>query len=291
MQSNISSLSAARLDKLAADAWLLSPPCQPYTRRGKQLHSADDRAGSFLSLLDRVREMARPPALVLVENVVGFDRSDSRDVLVESLSALGYSWLEAVASPADLGIPYSRPRYFLLASRKGPVLAPGAEWTLPFKLLALDGGGPTADPAAAAPQVPGNDTSDGSTPGTASAAAAPGTASAGQGRPLVEFLLPDPEAELRGGVLLKLPNDIRYKQHGIGGGDRRPGEPNAATPALHDSPTLGLDPRAERPSGPLALTPAVLLKHGWCLDIVTAASTRSCCFTKTYGQYIKVFQV
>ncbi|XP_042044004.1 tRNA (cytosine(38)-C(5))-methyltransferase 2-like isoform X6 [Salvia splendens] len=32
-QGNIQTLSAANLDKYEADAWLLSPPCQPYTRQ------------------------------------------------------------------------------------------------------------------------------------------------------------------------------------------------------------------------------------------------------------------
>lgn len=32
-QGNIQSLTAADLDKYQAHAWLLSPPCQPYTRQ------------------------------------------------------------------------------------------------------------------------------------------------------------------------------------------------------------------------------------------------------------------
>jgi tRNA (cytosine38-C5)-methyltransferase len=37
-QGNIQSLTAADLDKYNADAWLLSPPCQPYTRQGDSFH-------------------------------------------------------------------------------------------------------------------------------------------------------------------------------------------------------------------------------------------------------------
>lgn len=57
VQTNISSLTAKRLDKWAADVWLLSPPCQPYTRRGLQKHSADVRATSFLGLLDLLPQL------------------------------------------------------------------------------------------------------------------------------------------------------------------------------------------------------------------------------------------
>lgn len=31
--------------------WLMSPPCQPFTRRGLQLHAADPRSASFQHLL------------------------------------------------------------------------------------------------------------------------------------------------------------------------------------------------------------------------------------------------
>jgi len=33
-QGNIQTLTASDLDKYKAHAWLLSPPCQPYTRQG-----------------------------------------------------------------------------------------------------------------------------------------------------------------------------------------------------------------------------------------------------------------
>lgn len=33
-QGNIQSLTSLELDKYRADVWLMSPPCQPYTRQG-----------------------------------------------------------------------------------------------------------------------------------------------------------------------------------------------------------------------------------------------------------------
>ena len=37
VSKSISELSPRVLDSYEADAWLLSPPCQPYTRQGHQL--------------------------------------------------------------------------------------------------------------------------------------------------------------------------------------------------------------------------------------------------------------
>ncbi|XP_042044002.1 tRNA (cytosine(38)-C(5))-methyltransferase 2-like isoform X5 [Salvia splendens] len=72
-QGNIQTLSAANLDKYEADAWLLSPPCQPYTRQGLQKGSSDARASSFLKILELIPQCSRPPVMLLVENVVGFE--------------------------------------------------------------------------------------------------------------------------------------------------------------------------------------------------------------------------
>lgn len=37
IQRNIQRLTARQLDAYQADAWIMSPPCQPYTRQGKHL--------------------------------------------------------------------------------------------------------------------------------------------------------------------------------------------------------------------------------------------------------------
>jgi site-specific DNA-cytosine methylase len=50
----------------------MSPPCQPYTRRGKGLASEDPRAQSFLRVIDTIPRMEHPPRWIFVENVVGF---------------------------------------------------------------------------------------------------------------------------------------------------------------------------------------------------------------------------
>jgi tRNA (cytosine38-C5)-methyltransferase len=156
---DVRALSAAELDRHRADLWLLSPPCQPYTRQGNQLGKADGRAGSFCCLLAALQKMQHPPRRLLVENVVGFEASEMRDDLLAALP--GYLVHEYVLSPAQLGVPYSRPRYFLLAALPSPgcTLAtpqleipgrspPGAETPPRARLLSefleLSGGGDAA---------------------------------------------------------------------------------------------------------------------------------------------------
>ncbi|XP_071919855.1 tRNA (cytosine(38)-C(5))-methyltransferase 2-like isoform X2 [Coffea arabica] len=72
-QGNIQSLSAADLDSYEAEVWLLSPPCQPYTRQGLQKGSSDARASSFLRILELIPQTSQPPLMLYVENVVGFE--------------------------------------------------------------------------------------------------------------------------------------------------------------------------------------------------------------------------
>ncbi|KAE8772639.1 DNA methyltransferase [Hordeum vulgare] len=117
-QGNIQTLTAGDLDKYKAHAWLLSPPCQPYTRQGLQKHSADARAFSFIKILSLMQNMSFPPQMLFVENVVGFEVSDTHDQLLGVLSTLNFNTQEFILSPLQFGVPYSRPRYFCLAKQE-----------------------------------------------------------------------------------------------------------------------------------------------------------------------------
>ncbi|KAI8142892.1 S-adenosyl-L-methionine-dependent methyltransferase [Fennellomyces sp. T-0311] len=96
----------------------MSPPCQPYSRLGLQKGSQDARSRSFLHLLRVLEEMTHRPKYILVENVKGFEESDSRDLLVDTLTRLDYAFQEFLLTPLQLGIPNSRMRYYLLAKQK-----------------------------------------------------------------------------------------------------------------------------------------------------------------------------
>ncbi|RYQ82652.1 hypothetical protein Ahy_B10g101230 isoform A [Arachis hypogaea] len=115
-QGNIQCLTAADLDGYGADAWLLSPPCQPYTRQGLQKDTGDARAFSFLQILELMPFLLKPPSLLFVENVVGFETSDTHAKLIEILDRTNFVTQEFILSPLQFGIPYSRPRYFCLVS-------------------------------------------------------------------------------------------------------------------------------------------------------------------------------
>ncbi|XP_071708938.1 tRNA (cytosine(38)-C(5))-methyltransferase 2 isoform X2 [Rutidosis leptorrhynchoides] len=111
-------LTAADLDRYRANVWLLSPPCQPYTRQGLQKQSADARASSFIKILDIIPQLMQPPTMLFVENVVGFETSDTHQQMVQILKENEFVTQEFILSPFQFGVPYSRPRYFCLAKRK-----------------------------------------------------------------------------------------------------------------------------------------------------------------------------
>ncbi|KAL2897814.1 hypothetical protein RDABS01_039596 [Bienertia sinuspersici] len=56
--------------------------------------------------------------MLFVENVVGFETSNTHNKMIKVLTETGYLTQEFILSPLQFGVPYSRPRYFCLAKRK-----------------------------------------------------------------------------------------------------------------------------------------------------------------------------
>lgn len=98
-----------------ADLWWMSPPCQPYTRKGQQRDLDDPRAASLLSVLRAIREVQ--PAFIAFENVLGFAGSRAHAALRDALA--GYTVAERALCPSELGWPNRRPRFYLVAARDG----------------------------------------------------------------------------------------------------------------------------------------------------------------------------
>jgi len=105
--------------------WLMSPPCQPYTRNGKGEGGEDSRAGGLTHLTQLLEstkdgnnnnDQLKGPEYLFLENVKGFELSDSRDMIVNTLKSLDYEVQEFLLSPSQIGIPNSRLRYYLLVS-------------------------------------------------------------------------------------------------------------------------------------------------------------------------------
>ena len=106
-----------------------SPPCQPYTRRGLGLASEDPRAKSFHAVIDAIPTLSHPPRWVFVENVRGFESSDTRRALLDALSERDYDVREFIVDPTALGVPNTRERYYLIATRSpGGFSEPTPTW-------------------------------------------------------------------------------------------------------------------------------------------------------------------
>ena len=61
----IRSLEIARLK---ADLWWMSPPCLPFTRKGKQRDLDDPRSDSMVSLIGKVHSRLDYPRWIVIEN-------------------------------------------------------------------------------------------------------------------------------------------------------------------------------------------------------------------------------
>lgn len=113
--ATIESLAAHTLRDWQADLWWISPPCQPFTRRGRRQDAADSRTQSFLEILARLKEAT--PQFVAIENVPGFQGSITHSLLLDTLESLDFEVQERLLCPTVFGIPNRRERYYLVAGR------------------------------------------------------------------------------------------------------------------------------------------------------------------------------
>lgn len=112
---NLDTVSPADLAAFGADLWTMSPPCQPYTRRGHGRDVDDPRARGFLAVLAAFEALR--PSWLFLENVPGFAASRAHRRLTEVLSAADYRWHERLLCPSELGMPNRRRRFYLIAGR------------------------------------------------------------------------------------------------------------------------------------------------------------------------------
>jgi site-specific DNA-cytosine methylase len=118
----LESVPHERWRKWEADLWWLSPPCQPFTRRGLRRDLADHRTQGLMSVMRCVAEFQ--PRYVALENVPGFQQSQAHARWIETLEHGGYEVRQQILCPTSLGVPNRRPRFYLVAAREGKLDAP-----------------------------------------------------------------------------------------------------------------------------------------------------------------------
>jgi site-specific DNA-cytosine methylase len=123
---NLDSLKAE--DVPPSEIWWLSPPCKPFTVRGKGQDDGDRRALCFANILNLLPKLR--PQLVFVENVLGFCGSKMHAMLLEKCAAAGLRTTEVQLCPTMFGVPMRRPRLFVIAAKDGV-------WFSPQKLAQL----------------------------------------------------------------------------------------------------------------------------------------------------------
>lgn len=119
MNKNIQKLRIK--DFQAVTCILMSPPCQPFSRNGKFKDIDDRRSDAFLEVC-RIIEEKKLPLLsyILMENVMGFEKSQMRTIFIDALKAAGFHHQEFIVSPHQIGVPNTRHRYYCIARKAGP---------------------------------------------------------------------------------------------------------------------------------------------------------------------------
>uniref|UniRef100_A0A336LUK9 tRNA (cytosine(38)-C(5))-methyltransferase n=1 Tax=Culicoides sonorensis TaxID=179676 RepID=A0A336LUK9_CULSO len=116
ISKNIKGLTPAFINKLQVNTILMSPPCQPFTRNGKFLDIEDARTDPFNLICELIPDLTTIE-FILMENVMGFEKSIAREMYLKVLENNGYYYQEFIISPTELGVPNTRHRYYCLARK------------------------------------------------------------------------------------------------------------------------------------------------------------------------------
>jgi len=115
----IEKLSKQYFEEMKAIVWMMSPPCQPHTRQhDNQTEDINDpRSKSFIHICDVIKSMEfhALPKIIMLENVIGFENSNSCKYWRRSLLSRQYSVSHFHLNPSQVGLPNDRPRYYCIA--------------------------------------------------------------------------------------------------------------------------------------------------------------------------------
>ncbi|EOB3455088.1 DNA cytosine methyltransferase [Enterococcus hirae] len=130
----ISKLPLIDNKKVKIDAIFGGPPCQGFSRAGKQKEN-DERNTLFREYLRIISEVK--PKYVVFENVTGitdikfsnykslfdqkiYNKTHALDIIVNELRKIGYNSLDyKILNASDFGVPQNRNRFILIAYKKG----------------------------------------------------------------------------------------------------------------------------------------------------------------------------
>jgi len=117
--TSIEKLTVKKAEQWNASTCAMSPPCQPHARQHDHQNEdlQDPRSKSFLHLCGLIENMAKPPELTLLENVIGFEASGSFRQFRQVLSRQNYWVGNFHLTPTQVGLPNDRPRHFAVAVR------------------------------------------------------------------------------------------------------------------------------------------------------------------------------
>lgn len=118
---NANLLGVCRCEKLSLqtifqthyDMVIGGPPCQPFSKRGKNKGWADDRDGfpTYINAIDAIR-----PQVLLIENVKGLiaQHKSYFDLQIEALKDLGYDVHWKILNAMHYSVPQKRERLFII---------------------------------------------------------------------------------------------------------------------------------------------------------------------------------
>ena len=96
-------------------------PCQPFSIAGHRLGFEDTRGTLFFNIANIVKqkiESGNPPKVLLLENVKGLkshEKGKTLEVILNTLTDLGYSYSVEVLNAKYFGVPQNRERLFIVA--------------------------------------------------------------------------------------------------------------------------------------------------------------------------------
>ncbi|ETO31585.1 hypothetical protein RFI_05537 [Reticulomyxa filosa] len=137
---NIEHLTKDDIEKMELDLLTLSPPCQPYTRFGKQLGVSDNRSNSLHHVISLLSELDSKclPGYILLENVVGFENSECCKAFIEMLLYRKYLFQIFILTPTQINIPNTRNRVYILAKREQHHKQTSLHFPLPVECQSMD---------------------------------------------------------------------------------------------------------------------------------------------------------